>query len=127
VGNAAAAPDKGVPVTRVRFKALPTISDGANDNYCSNRNNLVDQAVENVLFADITFECWADGNPSIGPDEATINVVNPGPPRVVNTPPNPKAIDSISWQVASDVVPNVAGPIAFDFCITELTPLYRQQ
>jgi hypothetical protein len=124
VGNSSAAVDKGVPATRVRFKALPVGSLGANDSYCSNRNGLLDGAVENVPFDQITFECWTDGNPSIGPGEDTINRVNPGPPRVVETPANPKALQQISWQVASDVMATTPAPIAFNFCITELTPLY---
>jgi hypothetical protein len=123
VGNDTAAADKGVPVTRVRFKALPEDSVGANDSYCSNRDALTDGKVENVLFDDITFECWTMGNPSIGPNQATINRVNPGPPLVVETPPNPKALVNISWQVASDVVGTTPLPIAFDFCITELKPI----
>jgi hypothetical protein len=126
VGNNPAAADKGVPATRVRFKALPKGSVGANDSYCSNRDGLADQKVENVLFDDITFECWNMGNPSIGPDEPTINRVNPGPPVVVETPANPKALTQISWQVASDVAATTPAPIAFDFCITELKPITGQ-
>lgn len=120
VGNDTVAADKGVPPARIRFKALPVGSDGANDNYCSDRLNTTDGLVENVLFDDITFECWTTGNPSIGPDEATINRVDPGPPRLVETPTNPKALQNISWQIASDVVATTPAPIAFDFCITEL-------
>jgi hypothetical protein len=123
VGNSPAAADKGVPAARVRFKALPTGSVGANDSYCSSRDGLIDGAVDNVLFDDITFECWNVGNPSIGPGEATINRVNPGPPIVVETPANPKALVNISWQIASDVLATTPAPIAFDFCITELKPL----
>jgi hypothetical protein len=123
VGNNQATTDKGVPATRLRFKALPVGSVGANDSYCSNRNGLTDGIVENVLFDDITFECWQEANPSIGPGEATINRVDPGPPRVVNTPPNPRALQNISWQIASDVAATTPAPIAFDFCITELKPI----
>ena len=123
VGNDTAAADKGVPASRLRFKALPAGSVGANDNYCSDRTGLTDGIVENVLFDDITFECWTPANPSIGPGEATINRVDPGPPRVVNTPPNPKALLNISWQIASDIAATVPAPIAFNFCITELKPI----
>src|SRR5204862_8088820 len=83
VGNDPAAADKGVPTTRVRFKALPVGSNGANDTYCSNRDGLIDGKVEDVPFDQITFECWGMGNPSIGPGVTTINRVDPGPPRVV--------------------------------------------
>lgn len=123
VGNDPAAADKGVPASRVRFKAIPVGSDGMKDNYCSDRTLLVDGSVENVLFSDITFECWTAGNPSIGPAEATINRVNLGPPRVVETPPNPKALTNISWQIASDVLATTPLPIAFNFCITDLKPI----
>lgn len=123
VGNDEAAADKGVPASRLRFKALPVGSNGENDTYCSNRDGLTDGAVDNVLFDDITFECWTPANPSIGPDEATINVVDPGPPRVVNTPPNPKALQNITWQIASDIAATTPAPIAFNFCITELKPI----
>jgi hypothetical protein len=123
VGNDMAAADKGVPVTRVRFKALPQNSVGANDSYCSNRDALVDGKVENVLFSDITFECWTPGLPSIGANADMISRVNPGPPRVVETVVNPKALVNISWQVASDVVGTTPLPIAFNFCITELKPI----
>jgi hypothetical protein len=123
VGNNPTAADKGVPTTRVRFKALPEGSSGANDTYCSNRDGLVDGKVENVLFNDITFECWTAANPSIGPGEATINRVVVGPPRVIATPPNPKALVSVSWQVASDIAATTPAPIAFDFCLEDLKPI----
>ncbi len=124
VGNDPAAADKGVPASRLRFKAIPVGSLGTKDNYCSDRTLLVDGSVENVLFSDITFECWTPGNPSIGPAEPTINVVTTvGPPRVVGTPPNPKALNNISWQIASDVAATTPLPIAFNFCITDLKPI----
>jgi hypothetical protein len=120
-GKDTAAPDKGVPATQFRFKALPVGSNSQNDTYCSTRNGLTDGEVDNVLFSDITFECWAMGNPSIGPAETTINVVDPGPPRVVETPPNPKSLISISWQIASDIPPVTRIP--FNFCISDLKPI----
>jgi hypothetical protein len=123
VGNNAAAADQGVPAARIRFKALPVGSDGMNDNYCKDLIGTVDDGVVNVLFSEITFECWTAGNPSIGPAATTINVVDVGPPRVVTTPANPKALQNISWQIASDVVTTTPAPIAFDFCITDLKPI----
>jgi hypothetical protein len=123
VGNNPAAADQGVPPSRIRFKALPRDSDGMQDNYCKDLVGTVNDGVVNVLFSEITFECWAAGNPSIGPDATTINVVDVGPPRVVTTPTNPRALQNISWQIASDVVATTPAPIAFDFCITELKPI----
>jgi hypothetical protein len=120
-GKDAAAADKGVPATQFRFKALPSISNSQNDTYCSTRNGLTDGEVDNVLFDDITFECWQMGNPSIGPAEPTINVVDPGPPRVVETPANPKSLLNISWQIASDIPPVTRIP--FNFCISDLKPI----
>ena len=123
VGNNPQATDQGVPPARIRFKALPVGSDGMNDNYCKDLVGTVDEGVVNVLFSEITFECWAAGNPSIGPAATTSNRVDPGPPRVVETPANPKALQNISWQIASDVVATTPAPIAFNFCITELKPI----
>ncbi len=123
VGNNPAAADQGVPASRIRFKALPVGSDGMQDNYCRDLVGTVDEGVVNVLFSDITFECWTAGNPSIGPAATTINVVDVGPPRVVTTPMNPRALQNISWQIASDVVATTPAPIAFNFCITELKPI----
>jgi hypothetical protein len=120
-GKDAAAADKGVPATQFRFKALPTISNSQNDSYCSTRNGLTDGEVDNVLFSDITFECWAMGNISLAPGEDVIQRVNPGPPRVVETPANPKALISISWQIASDIPPVTRIP--FNFCISDLKPI----
>jgi hypothetical protein len=121
VGNDTAAADKGVPPSRIRFKALPVGSDGMNDNYCSDLLATVDQGVVNVLFSQITFECWATGN--LGLDGAMIQRVDVGPPRLTPEVPNPRALQNISWQIASDVVPTVAGPIAFNFCIEDLKPI----
>jgi hypothetical protein len=121
VGNDQAAADKGVPPSRIRFKALPVGSDGMNDNYCSDLLATVDQGVVNVLFSQITFECWAPGN--LGLEGDMINRVTVGPPRVVNAVANPKALQNVSWQIASDVAPTVAGPIAFNFCIEDLKPI----
>jgi hypothetical protein len=122
VGQDTTAADKGVPATRVRFKALPVGSNGEFNTYCSLRDGVTDGKVENVLFDDITFECWQSGNPSIGPDEPTINrhtIANDVPA----TPANPKALVSVSWQISSDIVATTPAPIPFNFCITELKPI----
>lgn len=122
VGNNPAAPDKGVPGSRIRFKALPVGSDGMNDSYCSDRLMTRDGLQENVLFSDITFECWAPGSPGL--EGAEINrVTATAPTRIVGTVPNPKALQNISWQIASDVVATTPAPIAFDFCIEDLKPI----
>ena len=122
VGNDQAAADKGVPPSRIRFKGLPVGSDGMNDNYCSDLVGTVDGGVVNVLFSQITFECWAPGSPGL--EGAEINrVTATAPTRIVGSVPNPKALQNISWQIASDVVATTPAPIAFDFCIEDLKPI----
>lgn len=122
VGNDAAAADRGVPPSRIRFKALPVGSVGANDNYCYNLVASADGQTVNVLFSDITFECWAPGN--LGLDGDMINRIDPGPPPLPTSVANPRALQNISWQIASDTPTNgVPAPIAFDFCIEELKPI----
>jgi hypothetical protein len=126
VGNDPTAVDKGVPPGRIRFKALPVGSDPMNDNYCTNLGTApapatADGQTINVLFSDVTFECWNAGN--LGLEGAEINRVDLGPPRVQATATNPKALQNISWQIASDVVGTTPAPIAFNFCIEDLKPI----
>ena len=121
VGNDPAAADKGVPASRIRFKALPVGSVGADDNYCANLTATVDNGTVNVLFSQITFECWTDGN--LGLDGAQITRVDLGPPRLTPAVTNPKALQNISWQIASDVVAATPAPIAFNFCVEDLKPI----
>jgi hypothetical protein len=120
VGNNPAAPDKGVPPSRIRFKALPVGSDGMQDNYCADLLATADGQTVNVLFSQITFECWA---PLLGLDGTVINRVDPGPPRLTPEVPNPRALQNISWQIASDVMATTPAPIAFNFCIEDLKPI----
>jgi hypothetical protein len=121
VGNDQAAADKGVPPSRIRFKALPVGSDGMQDNYCADLLATADGQTVNVLFSQITFECWA---PLLGLDGAVINRVDMSSgTRLTPEVMNPRALQNISWQIASDVSPTVAGPIAFNFCIEDLKPI----
>jgi hypothetical protein len=121
VGNDQAAADKGVPPSRIRFKALPVGSDGMTDNYCSDLLATADGQTVNVLFSQITFECWA---PLLGLDGAVINRVDMSSgTRLTPEVPNPRALQNISWQIASDVAPAVAAPIVFNFCIEDLKPI----
>jgi hypothetical protein len=120
VGNDPAAADKGVPPARIRFKALPDGSDGMQDNYCADLLGTVDGQTVNVLFSQIFFECW---QPLLALDGPMINRVDPGPPRLTPEVMNPRALRNVSWQIASDVSPTVAGPIVFNFCIEDLKPI----
>jgi hypothetical protein len=118
VGNDQAAADKGVPPSRIRFKALPQGSDGMTDNYCADLLATADGQTVNVLFSQITFECWA---PLLGLDGAVINRVDMSSgTRLTPEFPNPRALQNISWQIASDVVGTTPLPIAFNFCIEDL-------
>jgi hypothetical protein len=118
VGNDMAAPDKGVPASRIRFKALPQGSDGMQDNYCADLLATADGQTVNVLFSQITFECWS---PLLGLDGPMINRVDMSSgTRLTPEVMNPRALQNISWQIASDVTPTVAGPIAFNFCVEDL-------
>jgi len=122
VGNDTVAADKGVPNAHFRFKALPEGASNTDDNYCSNRTP-ASGVEERVLFSDITFECWTAGNPSLAEDPISY-VKTPDPNKVVDVRPNPKALLNVSWQIASDIAP--VGPIAFDFCVTDLKPIFKQ-
>lgn len=121
VGNDPAAPDQGVPPARLRFKALPEGADPMNDNYCSDRLATVDGKVENVLFSDISFECWSPG--SLALDGPMINRVQLTPIRLPIAVANPRALLNVSWQIASDLAATTPAPIAFNFCIEDLKPI----
>jgi hypothetical protein len=121
VGNDAVAADKGVPAAHFRFKALPQGASNTDDNYCMDRTP-VSGTEERVLFSQINFECWTAGNYSLAEDQIQY-VQTPDPNKVVGTRPNPKALLNISWQIASDLA---IAPIAFDFCVTDLKPIYAQ-
>jgi hypothetical protein len=121
VGNNPAAADKGVPLSRIRFKALPVGSVGADDSYCANLQATADGKTENVLFSQIEFECWTGGNLALEGDQ--ILVTQTTPVRVPVAKANPKALQNISWQIASDVIGTTPAPIAFDFCIEDLKPI----
>jgi hypothetical protein len=121
VGNDPAAADKGVPPSRIRFKALPVGSDGMTDNYCADLLATADGQTVNVLFSQITFECWA---PLLGLDGAVINRVDMSSgTRLTPEFPNPRALQNVSWQIASDVVGTTPAPIVFNFCIEDLKPI----
>jgi hypothetical protein len=117
VGNDTAAANLGVPSAQVRFKATPVGAVPADDNYCSNRTP-TSGTRENVLFSDVIFECWAEGNYSLADDP--IQYVQDPDPKVVGTRENPRAFRNISWQISSDVM---VPPIAYDFCVTDLRPI----
>lgn len=118
VGNNTAAANQGVPNAQVRFKATPVGANTANDNYCSNRTPQ-SGVRENVLFADITFECWADGNFTLA-EEQIQYVSATTPMRVVDVRDNPRAFRNVSWQISSDLM---IPPIEYDFCVTDLRPI----
>jgi len=121
VGNDQAAADKGVPPARIRFKGLPVGSDGMQDNYCADLLATADGQTVNVLFSQITFECW---QPLLGLDGASINRVDMSSGvRLTPEVMNPRALQNISWQIASDVAATTPAPIAFNFCIEELKPI----
>jgi hypothetical protein len=117
VGNDTAAADQGVPPAQVRFKATPVGAVPADDNYCSSRTP-TSGTRENVLFSDVIFECWNEGNYSLADDP--IQYVQDPDPKVVGTRENPRAFRNISWQISSDVM---VPPIAYDFCVTDLRPI----
>jgi hypothetical protein len=111
-----------VPVGRedIRFKALPAGSDPALDTFCNQVNDPV--ALTNpveVPLSEITWECWAAGNPSVA--EPQLNTV-PTPGATLTTRTNPNALLSISWQVSANITANTP----FNFCISEIKPLYEQ-
>jgi hypothetical protein len=118
VGNDPTAADQGVPNAQVRFKAVPVGANTANDNYCSNRTP-ASGVRENVLFKDITFECWTPGNYTLEEDPIQY-VVTPDPNKMVGTRPNPRAFRNVSWQISSDLL---IPPIKYDFCVTDLRPI----
>lgn len=110
----------GVPpaVGDFRFKALPQGSDPSLDTFCSQPQLTSGQAVE-IGLTDITWQCWAMGNPSVA--EPQLNVI-PTPGATLTTRPNPNALLSISWQVAA----NITAPVPFDFCVSDIKPLFAQ-
>ena len=116
VGNDASLPGSGVPASRLRFKANPVGSDTTVDNYCDDRTP-ISGTPENVLFSDITFECWGMGNYTLA--EEMIQFRQPAD-NMIGVRPNPQAFRSITWQIASDLM---VPPIAFDFCVTDLKPI----
>lgn len=106
----------GLPAN-FRFKGLPEGSDSALDTFC-NQVSLTPGAVQNILFEDITFQCWAMGNSTLAEDEIQ-QQTSEGPPPVIATRPNPKALQSLSWQVPGELLLS----FPFNFCITDLRPI----
>ena len=117
-GNGAAG--AGVPpgLEDFRFKALPEGSDPALDTFCSQPQPTSGETVE-IPLTDITWQCWAMGNPSIA--EPQLNVVTTAG-AAPTTRANPNRLLSISWQVAA----NITAPTPFDFCVSDIKPLYAQ-
>ncbi|MEY4544783.1 MAG: hypothetical protein RL685_978 [Pseudomonadota bacterium] len=109
--------DQGVSASAFRFKAVPQGADTAIDTYCSTRAPL-NNAIENVLFSNIQFECWQQmpPNPSLADAMIAYNVGAQGMP---STRVNPRELLSISWQIPADLM--IQHP--FDFCISELRPI----
>ncbi len=109
--------DQGVSASAFRFKAVPEGANTAIDTYCSTRAP-IHNATENILFSDITFECWQTSPPNLSLAVDPINY-NVGAQGMLSTRPNPRALMSLSWQVPADT--SIAHP--FDFCISELRPI----
>jgi hypothetical protein len=109
---------EGVPpgLEDFRFKALPQGSDPALDTFCSQPQPTSGETVE-VPLTEVTWQCWAAGNPSVV--EPQLNVI-PTAGGTLTTRTNPNALLSISWQVAA----NVTAPTPFDFCVSDIKPLY---
>lgn len=109
-----------VPVGRedIRFKALPAGSDPALDTFCNQVNDpmALTNPVE-VPLSEITWQCWAAGNPSVA--EPQLNTV-PTPGGTLTVRDNPNALLSISWQVSA----NITSETPFNFCISDIKPLY---
>ena len=78
---------------------------------------LVTAAPVEIGLTDITWQCWAMGNPSVA--EPQLNVI-PTPGATLTTRENPNALLSISWQVAA----NITAPVPFDFCVSDIKPLF---
>jgi len=117
-GNGAAG--AGVPpgLEEFRFKALPEGSLPEFDTFCSQPNPASGDTVE-IPFTDVTWQCWAPANPSIA--EPMINVVTVAGAAPTQRP-NPGRLLSISWQVSA----GITAPIPFDFCVSDIKPLYAQ-
>ena len=105
----------------IRFKALPQGSDPALDTFCNQVNDplALTNPVE-VPLSEITWECWGMGNPPI--TAAQLNTV-PAAGATLTTRTNPNALLSISWQVSANITSNTP----FNFCISEIKPLYTAQ
>jgi len=104
----------------IRFKALPEGSDPALDTFCNQVNDplALTNPVE-VPLSEITWQCWGVGNPPITAPQ--LNTI-PTPDATLTTRENPNALLSISWQVSANVTSNTP----FNFCISEIKPLYAQ-
>lgn len=116
-GQNTAAADGGVPSAAFRFKALPTGTSADLNSYCSTRSP-VDDAEEIVPFSEITFECWETSppNPSLADDMIPYYEVAGSELQMEN----PRSLQNIAWQVPADT--EIAH--AFDFCVTEIRPIF---
>lgn len=116
-GQDAAAPRGGLP-DAFRFKGLPEGDDPSLVTYC-NTLSVVAGATQNILFSDITFECWQTGNPSLA-DDPIPTIATAG--ATFTTRPNPRRLQTISWQVNADPMLEHQ----FNFCVTDLRPILAQ-
>jgi hypothetical protein len=85
----------------IRFKTAPWGSDPAVDNFC-NAMSPVSGATQEILFTNMTRDCWVGTNPAVFDDPAGYT-----------------GLQNIGWQVNAD--PGIA--YAFDFCISDIQPI----
>jgi hypothetical protein len=114
-GQDPALPESGIPDLGMRFKGLPQGALGADDTFCSTRcpgTTCPTDGLDEVLFSDITYECWAAGGTSLA--DPMISRTDPA-----TLVPNPNALQNISWNVNAD--PGVTKP--FNFCVYDIRPI----
>jgi hypothetical protein len=106
VGNnpAAIGGQAGVPAA-VRFKTAPTGGNTSTDNFC---NTLVptNGGTHDILFSQLTRDCWTPGGPGV--------LDMPYPAGFTGE------LQNVGWQVnASEMI-----AYQFDFCVTEIAPIF---
>ena len=107
-GNDPELPCGGVPPT-LRIESAPAGSALDRDIYCRSLPGLVSGAPQDVLFSELTRDCWDPGGDSL--------LAEPLPPGFTGE------LLNLQWVVPADEVSSYH----FDFCIGDIRPIYGDQ
>jgi hypothetical protein len=104
-GNDTALPCNGLPPV-IRLESSPFGGNLDQDIYCRELGGLVSGQTRDVLFSEITRECWAPGGPGI--------LSEPRPAGYTGE------LQNLAWLVPADVTASHA----FDLCISDIRPIF---